>query len=764
MGKKNTEKHYKISRDDIDFNKRYDNFFFYIVLIFIFICPFIYIKGLYNYVTLPQSAFVQVFTIILVILYLLRLALSAEPVITFKKHPLNIALLCFLIWTFVASCYAHNHYESFSIWFHWAACIVLFFLLQNIINSERRVLQILNTIYLAGFITAMIGICQYLFNIHIIPQSAPPSATFANKNMAAQFITLTFPMGIALLYWSKQKMTTWYAAMGTCTMIIFLVYTRTRAAWVSVFVEFILCLIAGRRMFYRGKAGVLWNKDKTVAAIAGIFFIILFINAGPRGFKWQFPSVLSRALSGLNFQTNSSVNTPPLKAGESNIKREAEGSISLRFAIWQNTIKMIQKKPLTGYGLGNHKIYYPLFHSMAVHDKQFSEDFQLSHVHNDFLQLFSETGLIGVIAALFVFLSFFAVTAKLLRLSDKGHEADGMTIDSLKKLKSLTINETLPDKDTLSNFYINTAYFTAMVTGISIIGILINSCFSFPFEMPIPPLILTLYFVTALCLYPETGTWSLKPYKTWIILLIIIVTSLLYYSVKYYKSDIKCDEYYFTAKKFERLRQWKTVIAFANKAYSLNPNRKKILSYSARGYIESGEYQKGINDLTKVIKAYPYHMNAILNMGVACNGLKQYDKAMIYYKRALRIKKDFSKAFINMAGIYMIRKQYAKAVEYFKKAIVNEPGNAMVMYNMGLCQFYLKRYRQAEQSLAKTIRIKPDWADAQLNLAILYYQYLNKKQQSVPYFKKALELNPNIKNKKQIKKVIAMFSAETEGK
>jgi hypothetical protein len=218
---------------NIRLTKSPDRILFNIILIFVFLCPFIYLKGLYNYVTLPQSAFIQVFTLLILTIFTLSYLFSKKN-ISISTHPLNGAILFFLLWTLAASFYSHNHYEAFNQWYQWAACILLFFLLQIIIKSQSRALQLLGVIYAAGLFTAIIGLGQYLFNINIIPQSAPPSATFANKNMAAQFITLTFPLGIALLCWSRQRTFTWLAAMGSCVMIIFLIYTQTRAAWAAV--------------------------------------------------------------------------------------------------------------------------------------------------------------------------------------------------------------------------------------------------------------------------------------------------------------------------------------------------------------------------------------------------------------------------------------------------------------------------------------------------------------------------------------------------
>jgi tetratricopeptide (TPR) repeat protein/O-antigen ligase len=699
-----------------------DPLFFYGVLIVIFLCPFVYIRGLFNYVILPQSAFIQVLSVLLLIL-LLFLQVILKTKIKIPWHSLNIAMVLFAAWTLVSCFYAHNRYEAFDQWFQWLACLVFFCIFQAVITSENRAVKVLGTLYAAGLLTAIIGVGQYIFSMDIIPQSVPPSATFANKNMAAQFITLTLPLGWMMLWGSKKWETTWFSAISAGIMIVFLIYTRTRAAWVAVSFEIILMTAVFCERYFRNKIPFFWNKDKTVASLTAVFIILLFANMGPQGFKWQFGSIADQIFSisghGLQAPTHSSEAGAKVKSREPGISQES--SAGLRLAIWKNTLEMIKEKPFMGYGLGNHKVYYPLFHDRIMKEKAFSETQQLTNVHNDFLQLFAETGIIGIVAASGVLFSFFSIIVRIYRTRT------------------------------------DMTFFAAMGIGIAIAGILVNSCFSFPFEMPIPPLILMIYFAIALGCLQNKKTGTLKIPRQWLIVIIVFLLPLLAYSVRYYYLDIKCDGYFLQAKTFEKKRDWNAVIVSANKAYALNPNRKKILSYAARGYIESKEPQKGIDALEKVIQSYPYHMNALLNIGVAYTGLKQYDTAMGFYEKALDIKSDFSKAHINMGGIYMTWKKYDKAVDSFQKARVNDPDNPMILYNMGMSLLYLKKYDKAAQALEQTIKIRPAWPRAQLNLAILYYQYLDKKAQSVPYFKRALEQDPHVRNKHEIQKIIKNF-------
>ena len=68
---------------------------------------------------------------------------------------------------------------------------------------------------------------------------------------------------------------------------------------------------------------------------------------------------------------------------------------------------MIKDHFWVGVGLGNHKIHYPPYHHRVTPEISYRVQFQLAHVHNDYLQVFAELGLIGVILLGWLFYLFF---------------------------------------------------------------------------------------------------------------------------------------------------------------------------------------------------------------------------------------------------------------------------------------------------------------------------------------------------------------------
>jgi len=74
----------------------------------------------------------------------------------------------------------------------------------------------------------------------------------------------------------------------------------------------------------------------------------------------------------------------------SSISTEARGEISggMRLSIDRDAIQMFRHKPILGWGVGTFPVVYPQFRS-------FYTNFFVNEAHNDYLQLLSETGILG---------------------------------------------------------------------------------------------------------------------------------------------------------------------------------------------------------------------------------------------------------------------------------------------------------------------------------------------------------------------------------
>jgi lipoprotein NlpI len=433
------------------------------------------------------------------------------------------------------------------------------------------------------------------------------------------------------------------------------------------------------------------------------------INLGPEGFKWGFGKIIQETATMTEFQ-------------EASHKGEGQGdkNIALRLAIWRNTVEMIKDRPWIGWGLGNHKVFYPLYYRKAVKEAFFSETSQLSHVHNDFLQAFAELGLVGM-----AFLMWLGVVS-------------GITVFRL----------------TSRRYPVHVRFWT-MAIAVAIVGLFVNALFSFPFQRSIPPAVFMVFIGALGVFYAGEGRTCYEIKQRWLILCTILVVSVAWmWLIRFHALGIACDRHFMRMTQLEKAGNWSGVILEAKRAHHYNPARTKVLSYLGRAYVEIGKYEDGAKALEKVIAAYPNHMNALLNIGVAYGSMGAYDNALGVYERVLRIKPDYAKVHNNMGNIYMKQKKLDAAIQEFELAAELDSGNSIIHFNLGTAYMHMKQHEKAAQAFQNAVELNPQWALAHKRLGALYLNYLDRRAEGISHLKKALELDPRMKDAATVRKVI----------
>jgi O-antigen ligase len=654
----------------------FDGMFQWGLVAFCFLAPLVFIRGISDFANLTQMAFIQTGVCFFVLIWLVKSLLNGKWVI-FKSR-FYLPVLALFLWASISIIYAHNRYESTLPWMHWTASAMMFFLVGNSFQDEKYRNKLIAAIFLSGCVVALLGIGQYLFHIAWIPQASPPAATLANKNMAAHFVVLTLPLSLGFILNTRVNKRVWLYSIASAVMVVFLVYTQTRAGWVALAAEMALFVTLLAVLYLRHRDFSYWNRNKSLAACVAAVIIFILINLGPQGFSWRIGNVVERA---------SSVTSSETASFEHQIKDGTTiGSVALRLAIWKHTLAMIKDHFWVGVGLGNHKIHYPPYHHRVTPEISYMVHSQLANVHNDYLQVFAELGLIGFILLGWLFYIF---------------------LRTISHLHSTAASQS--------------GHFRLIGIEVAIFGLLVNACFSFPFQRAIPPFILMTLLGLISSYYTDSKKKSYEVGSKWIIVSAIIVVSIVFvWLVRFHYTNIKCDRHFFQIERLEKSEKWREVIAAGKKAYAYKPDRVKILSHVGRAYVQLGEYPSAVAVLQKVLEAYPNFINSQLNIGVAYHEIGNDTRATEAYKKALSIKPDYAKAH----------------------------------FNIGLIAMGKKHYRNAAKAFEKAVEFNPKWDAAHKNLAVVYFQFLNRKKEGLAHFKEALKLNPEISEASEIRKLI----------
>ena len=310
------------------------------------VAPLVVVPGLYDFANLPQSALLE-----LGAAALLADALAA-PVWRLRARrpewpPLAAPLAAWLAWSALACAWSPSAALALRLWGHWLAAAIVYALLFHLADHGKDLRPVAAAALAAGAVIAGLGIGQALWGWTFVPQAFPPSATFANKNIAAQFAVGVLPLGLVWMTGSRRDRSA--AALAMALLVVFVALTRTRSAAAALVVEtLVLAAWWGR--------GRRWLRAAAAVAAAVMVAVIAL--------QWRAASPGSAA----------------------------RVSVQGRAAIWRNTLVMIREHPLVGVGLGAHSLVYPAYHRRAVVDPLFSSRVQLDFAHNDYLQLVAELG------------------------------------------------------------------------------------------------------------------------------------------------------------------------------------------------------------------------------------------------------------------------------------------------------------------------------------------------------------------------------------
>ena len=252
------------------------------------------------------------------------------------------------------------------------------------VDTPHRLRVLVRTIMVFGFLLAIFGLTQSftsptkVYWIRELNQSTA-FGPFINRHHFAGYMELTISLPLGLLLAGsidKEKRLLYLFIAGL--MGVALVMTASRGGIISLVAEIVFLVIVTaiwRRQSERKR--VRSSRLKSVAtrvALAGALIVGLFMGVILLGGEFS----LSRFID--------TVNTDDPTTG--------------RAHFWSVTLDMIKANPVVGTGLGAYGVIYTRYDTR-------SGLYRLEQAHNDYLQVFSDAGVVGgVLAFAFVAMLF----------------------------------------------------------------------------------------------------------------------------------------------------------------------------------------------------------------------------------------------------------------------------------------------------------------------------------------------------------------------
>ncbi len=292
----------------------------------------------------------------------------------FVRTPLDLPILLFVIWILVTIPFSVDPAYSLTEWRKTVVKILMFYFVVNVVRTEQDVRSILLAFMLGVVALSAFGIVDHLVKGNSLFDKTSHTASLSSSG---QWFSTYLVMGVPfvwLVFLEREgRHATWSIGLLFVMILTALFLSHTRGAWVAFFAQ--LAVFGLLNVKHK------WRTWGLVAVTCGVIFI------GGSLFK-EFQGNLAHNIQDIPLPSLLAMNT-----------------MKIRLDIWQTTIEQILAQPILGYGYGNHT-FQQINKEILV---GFDNRLMTLHVHNAWLSLAYEVGLIGF--ALFAFVYFMIIRA-----------------------------------------------------------------------------------------------------------------------------------------------------------------------------------------------------------------------------------------------------------------------------------------------------------------------------------------------------------------
>jgi O-antigen ligase len=526
--------------------------------------------------------------------------------VSIAKSPIVLPLLLLVAWAVVSLSWAHSRYEGIVPLMMWGAGLVAFFITASL-PPEEIASRVPLGLFVSGVAVALLGLAQHYFDFGWIEQHVKPAATFGNRNLAAEYMLLTLPFSLPWLVRPKASLG---AALGAALMVVYLLFAYARGAWLGF----------GAELAVGASVVAIWARRPASSArvllprrvwITGALCCLVLLGLSRAGFTRNVQAIGRTAVS---------------------IATESGGHG--RIAIWANTLAMIKKHPVAGVGMGNWSVHYPLYQQVVRVDPLMTDEIQHANAHNDYLELGSELGLVGV--ALLLWLAVAACRLSWARLSDSSAEAPLVDLAAVAALA----------------------------------GIGVDAVFAFPFTQPMPVLLI------CVCLGSLAG--GSRAYATWPRRTTLAVTGaacILAAGVFLVQAQWLRSEVHYRKAMYALLsKDFPGAIREGEQAYASNPLRSELLGFVGTGAFKTGDNRRAVAAWERVLEDYPYSAHTLTDVAAAYAELGEPAKAEADLRQVVAMRPGSAMAERNL-GVLLVSQpgRSEEGLDHLKRALTLDP-------------------------------------------------------------------------------------------
>ena len=337
----------------------------------LFLLPLAYSWETYDRFVLPKLLVARVLVVGLLILFLARVIVTGS--LATKRTPLDLPLLAFVVSALISTAFAYNQnvavfgtysrYDGLLTIFMYAG---IFWLSAQALAGPADARVLLRVLLTSGYLVAAIAILQAVGDSTVFGYRVPAFGTLGQQNVLGAFLVLLCPLAFRELVAATSWRTRVVALNVLAVLGAALVLTLSRSAWIGAAVA-VVVLVVGSRPTLRPR----------IVGAAIVLVVLLVAGSGLAGGLALERQIQARAMTIFD----------PSAWGP-------------RPAIWRDSVRLIESRPLLGYGPDNVGLVYPRFQATNLGRAQ------VDKAHAESLQVAATQGLVGLAAYALVLVAF----------------------------------------------------------------------------------------------------------------------------------------------------------------------------------------------------------------------------------------------------------------------------------------------------------------------------------------------------------------------
>jgi len=576
----------------------------------IIIIPLIYTNSTSDPNMAPRLLALGIIVLVFSFLNILKLKKEKSD-FNFLKFIIFPLFFLYLLWGVMTLTYAINWAEGMYDLTKTALSFLLLIFVVQVFNKNNNAFSVVvKSVLISSVFATSLGLYQYFTNVpdksgyDLFMALYAVKGLMAHKNQFAISLMLMLPFA----FYGILRFKKWWWGLSiysTVTILTNIVMVQSRSVWVAT-------------LIFLASFGMMWlilflkvrtSQKQYVKKMVFIGAIIVLVLVGVAFGVFQ----KTEAFKTMKYRVTSIFDTK---------SHDNQG----RLLMWKSTWELANDNRLTGVGAGNWRIailpYYEANHGSKYQNWR--------RPHNDFLWVFSEKGIPGVLLYLMLFLIIVYYGVLILKKET----------DNEKKLITLLL-----------------------VSGI--VAYFVTAQFSFPLERINHQVYLTLMMAGIINIYYKRDN-SVKNINdnyiyTGLFSSVLISGFIIYFSVLMLNSEIHVRKIYDAMNKNDQ----NLVVMHAEKAFStfttVDHFAIPIYSYKGSANLKMKKFEQAQSDFKIALSHFPTNILVLSYLAIVSAELHDNKQAISYLEQSLKLYPYYEASMHNLVNVYYLEKDYEQA-------------------------------------------------------------------------------------------------------